>query len=279
MSQTSSPLFTPPASPKLSEETDTASLEAPAIPGLYYFTNFFVGEETEHIVEEIIKQGYFDVDQGRDQAVLFGSRGSEQDAGLPQWTRDFLSLVASRLKMQNALPRDTYELLFPSTTEEVGSKTYIRQLILNCYQPGQGIAAHIDLPHKFLDGIMIFSFGSSITMTFENVQDEPVKESVYLTPCSLCVLSGESRWQWKHGIPQREGDYVWNASKDGKRYIKRGQRLSITVRWYRLEDGDHTSNSMNGLEHKIHEGGKDMLDTGKMEGKCSDTRLSASCNT
>jgi alkylated DNA repair dioxygenase AlkB len=262
-----SPLFTPPASPQnTASDEELATLDVPPIPGLYYFTDFFSSEEAEHIVEEVIEQCYFDVDNGRDQAVLFGSRGADRDAGLPQWTRSFLSLVASHLKGKDLLPAEVYDLLFsPQSTRN--SNTYTRQLILNCYQPGQGISSHIDLPHKFLDGIMIFSFGSAIAMTFESVKSRSAKHSVYLLPGSLCVLSGESRWHWKHGIPGRRGDYV------AKRHIKRGQRLSITVRWYRLEDGGGEElNCDIGNEEESEEG------TGRQGGNNSDARLAASCN-
>ncbi|UZJ51567.1 hypothetical protein CBS101457_000887 [Exobasidium rhododendri] len=214
-----SPLFTPPSSPTQSSEATellpsdlVSTMSGPEIPGLFYFPGFIISSESEHIVQDVINQDYFDVDNGRDQAVLFGSRDRCQDAGLPSWTHELLSLAASRLREAPSLPPDVLTLLFPdpSLTIFQGSPacSITRQLILNCYQPGQGISSHIDLPNKFLDGIMIFSFGSGIAMTFQKEEEKEKLHSVYLMPCSLCVLSGESRWEWSHGIPERTGDWV-----------------------------------------------------------------------
>lgn len=240
MSETSSPLFTPPDSPQLpsSVDVDVASFdEGPDIPGLFYFPNFIPSTEAESIVEDIIHEEYFDVEGGRDQAVLFGSRETDQTKTLPQWTIRLLTMAQKRLREGCLIPDKTAELLFPTSNRCPidGNVSYTRQLILNCYRPGQGIASHVDLADKFLDGIMIFSFGSGITMTFQKMQDETLKHSVYLQPCSLCVLSDESRWKWSHGIPQREFDWVWNKDRREKEYRKRGLRLSITIRWYKLE--------------------------------------------
>lgn len=42
-----------------------------------------------------------------------------------------------------------------------------RQMIINLYQPGQGLSSHVDLPHRFGDGIILCSFGSGTVMEFE----------------------------------------------------------------------------------------------------------------
>ncbi|PWN86595.1 hypothetical protein FA10DRAFT_217970, partial [Acaromyces ingoldii] len=117
-------------------------------------------------------------------------------------------------------------------------------VILNLYEAGQGLASHIDLPHQFDDGILVCSFGSGCTMRFsressaggeqwqekgQNEEREQV-EHVYLEDRSLVLLSGESRWAWKHGIEARDEDLVEGEAGEVER-IRRGKRLSITVRW------------------------------------------------
>lgn len=47
-----------------------------------------------------------------------------------------------------------------------------RQLILNLYQAGQGLSPHVDLPHRFGDGIILCSFGGATVMEFERTEPE-----------------------------------------------------------------------------------------------------------
>lgn len=54
--------------------------------------------------------------------------------------------------------------------------------------------------------------------------------SVYLPARSIIVMSGESRFTWKHGIARVKEDIV--ESSDGIRSnFARGERLSVTYRW------------------------------------------------
>ncbi len=96
----------------------------------------------------------------------------------------------------------------------------LNQCIINMYLPGQGISAHIDST-AYMDHICCFTVGSPSTLVFS--RDEETKE-VYPMPGSLYVMSGESRYDWKHSMPSRKSDVV-----DGKR-IPRGTRISITFR-------------------------------------------------
>lgn len=95
------------------------------------------------------------------------------------------------------------------------------QVIINEYQPGQGIAPHIDNPKFFGDVVCSLSLGSGANMTFEKGSE---KRDVYLEVNSLVVLEGEARHNWTHGISPRKTDDV-----GGKR-VARGRRVSITFR-------------------------------------------------
>jgi alkylated DNA repair dioxygenase AlkB len=95
------------------------------------------------------------------------------------------------------------------------------QVIVNEYQPGQGIAAHVDSP-AFGPVVASLSLGSGCLMGFEGPGGEAL--SIWLEPGSLLVLSGEARSSWRHGIAQRRSDLV-----DGVRR-PRGRRVSLTFR-------------------------------------------------
>jgi alkylated DNA repair dioxygenase AlkB len=91
------------------------------------------------------------------------------------------------------------------------------QLIINEYQPGQGIAPHIDNTRNFADGIVSISLGADIIMDF--TMGEKKREKM-LHRRSALVLHGDARYKWKHGITARKKD---NGSD-------RGTRVSLTFR-------------------------------------------------
>jgi alkylated DNA repair dioxygenase AlkB len=97
------------------------------------------------------------------------------------------------------------------------------QVIINEYEPGQGIAPHIDCRDCFDDTIASLSLGSSCVMQFVRLKTQKTVP-VFLGRRSLVVLSGEARHVWRHGIPPRKSDPF-----EG-RVVARGRRLSITFR-------------------------------------------------
>lgn len=98
------------------------------------------------------------------------------------------------------------------------------QVIINEYEPGQGISSHIDCEPCFKDTIVSLSLGSGCVMNFINKSDRTKKIPVWLAPRSLVVLSGEARYEWLHGIAARKWD-EW----DGHKY-ERQRRVSLTFR-------------------------------------------------
>ena len=101
------------------------------------------------------------------------------------------------------------------------------QAIVNEYEPGQGIAAHVDCEPCFGDTIASVSLGSLCVMDFCE-RSSGRKTSVLLEPGSLLVMSGSARYAWTHGIAARKSDPI-----DGTRR-KRERRVSITFRTVRL---------------------------------------------
>jgi alkylated DNA repair dioxygenase AlkB len=97
------------------------------------------------------------------------------------------------------------------------------QLIINEYEPGQGIANHVDCEPCFGDTIISISLGSSCIMDFINLRTKQ-KVEVMLESGSLVVLSGEARYLWTHGIAQRKTDN-FNGLKTQRRL-----RISMTFR-------------------------------------------------
>ena len=96
------------------------------------------------------------------------------------------------------------------------------QMLVNEYLPGQGIAMHVDY-EPFGRTVASVSLLSRCVMDFRHVETDQ-RESMWLAPRSLLILSDEARYQWRHGISRRKTDLC-----NGVR-IPRERRLSITFR-------------------------------------------------
>ncbi len=97
------------------------------------------------------------------------------------------------------------------------------QVIINEYQPGQGISAHIDCVPCFTDTIASLSLGSHCMMDFAHSKTGE-KSSLLLEPRSLLVLSGDTRYHWQHAIAGRKTD------RHNGQVIQRTRRISLTFR-------------------------------------------------
>ena len=96
------------------------------------------------------------------------------------------------------------------------------QVIINEYEPGQGIAPHIDRT-RFDRTVASLSLGSPCVMDFIHA-DTGEKISRLLEPRSLLLISDEARYQWMHGIAPRKTDRYHGQ------IIMRGRRISLTFR-------------------------------------------------
>ena len=97
------------------------------------------------------------------------------------------------------------------------------QLIVNEYEPGQGISAHVDCIPCFGSIVCALTLGSGCVMEFTQVAGLGA-ESLLLECGSLLVLAGAARYQWKHSIPARKSDKL-----DGG-LLRRSRRVSLTFR-------------------------------------------------
>lgn len=96
------------------------------------------------------------------------------------------------------------------------------QVIVNEYEPGQGISPHVDCVPCFGPAVAAVSLGSACVMDFAH--GEGARVPVRLAPASLCVMTGPARYEWRHGIAARKSD----PGQGGR--IPRGRRVSVTFR-------------------------------------------------
>jgi alkylated DNA repair dioxygenase AlkB len=97
------------------------------------------------------------------------------------------------------------------------------QLIVNEYNPGQGIARHTDCVPCFGPVIVSLSLNSTCMMEFEQFSSTK-KGTMMLAPRSLLVLTDEARYDWMHSIPARHEDLFQDE------LITRTRRVSLTFR-------------------------------------------------
>ena len=124
---------------------------------------------------------------------------------LPDWSRDVLSDFAK------------------ASPEAKRHAATFDQMIVSEYEAGQGIGRHVDAVKVFAEGIAGFSLLSGCCLRFTPLvpaADRPVVE-VYLPARAALLMTGPSRYDYKHEIPRRAADFAWG---------ERRRRLSLTFR-------------------------------------------------
>jgi alkylated DNA repair dioxygenase AlkB len=106
--------------------------------------------------------------------------------------------------------------------EKLGKEYNFNQVIVNNYDPGQGISAHTDVK-EYGEVIGCYTIGSGATMLFTKGDD--IMYDLYVKKNSLYIMSGDSRYKWKHEMSGRKTDMVNNKR------VKRDRRISITFRY------------------------------------------------
>ncbi len=181
---------------------------APAITGLFYIADY-IDESTEASLLEVIDNQPWMNDLKR-RVQHYGWRydykarnvSSDLQIGeLPDW----LQQHAVRLQQAG---------YFSEAPDQV---------IINEYQPGQGISAHIDCIPCFADTIASLSLGSPCVMDFTHSKTGE-KLSLLMEPRSLLVLGGDARYVWQHAIAGRKADRYNGYT------IQRTRRISLTFR-------------------------------------------------
>ncbi|KAL5795584.1 hypothetical protein ACOSQ2_000404 [Xanthoceras sorbifolium] len=216
-------------------DDDDGSSQYPAwqrikeIKGLCLCRDFLSPQQQASLLSAIHKEGWF-TDASHNQAMRFGD--------LPTWATKLSSSI------REVVLQDDHDLVANEEAKEacllpsdlLWREPLFDQLIVNVYQPGEGICAHVDLM-RFEDGIAIVSLESSCVMHFTRVEeacaiekgeikDPPAaKIPIYLTPGSLVLMSGEARYLWKHEINRKPGFQMWEGKE-----LNQERRISITLR-------------------------------------------------
>ena len=226
-------------------ELPIATRLAPSIQGLYFDPSILIPQELADDLWSEAIQRYF-TKPNVNQIMLFErasetiSDGDHCNVRLPAFLLNLLVVISKLLR--SILPNEIHDLLFlPSERKRA------RQAILNLYNPGEGITAHVDLLKRYGDGIIGVSLHGGCVMQFGRVpdgmevdgygerpdqyaaqSDSTDTSNLYLPPRSIVVLTGDARYKWTHGIQQRRCDLVrQNDSPDSNSLRMHGEFFLI----------------------------------------------------
>jgi len=183
----------------------------PQISGLSYLPGFITADQSAALIAEIDNQAW--------RADL---KRRVQHYG---YIYDYRARAISKEMKLGPLP-DWLSGLVAKLTETGIFETTPDQVIINEYEPGQGISAHIDCVPCFGDVIASLSLGSAVDMSFRKDREAI---NLRLEPQSLLVLGGEARFKWQHAIASRKSDKVDNTR------VSRSRRVSLTFRTVKIE--------------------------------------------
>jgi len=174
------------------------------ISGLSYYRDFLTTSEQESVIREVDARPWLSDLKRRVQhyGYKYDYRARKVDPSMyVGLLPPFAIEIAQKLRARELL-------------EEMPD-----QLIVNEYEPGQGITAHIDCEPCFKNTIVTVSLGSAYVMDLICVATKEVKP-VLLEMGSALVLRDEARYEWMHRIQARKSD-------DG---VPRRRRVSLTFR-------------------------------------------------
>jgi alkylated DNA repair dioxygenase AlkB len=185
------------------QSTDGADLDL-GIKGLTYRAGFLTPQEQETALAEVDRQSWQNDLKRRVQH--YGYR------------YDYKARRVDHSMRLGELP--AFALVIAQKLVDFGLMTQMPdQLIVNEYEPGQGITAHIDCEPCFGPCIATVSLGWVYEMQFIHAETREVR-AIMLAKGSALAMTDEARYQWLHQIKARRFDHR----------IRRQRRLSLTFR-------------------------------------------------
>ena len=196
-------------------DVDRSPIRVPAIGGLRYVEDFLSAREQERVIQAIDASSWRNDLQRRVQH--YG------------WRYDYKARVVTRNMRIGPFPPWLQALGL--RLREVGLFGRVPdQAIVNEYQPGQGIAMHVDR-QCFGPVVATVSLGDAWQMDLRPTRPTNAHaEHVLLGTGSVLVLTGDARYRWLHGIAPRRRE------RDGDHWRPRERRLSVTFRTVLLDE-------------------------------------------
>ena len=192
------------------EDLDSFSPKMKGLPsGLFYYEKEIDEKKEKNLID------FLDENDGVKWKSLSDSKNSRK---VQHYGYKYNYKTGNVKEKGDPIP-DEFNFLISDLNKKFGKK--FNQVIVNNYEEGQGISAHTDVK-EYGDIIGCYTIGSGATMRFSKGEK---KIDLYVKSRSLYVMTGESRYDWKHEMISRKSDLVEGVK------IKRGRRISITFRY------------------------------------------------
>jgi alkylated DNA repair dioxygenase AlkB len=178
------------------------------IDGLEYIPNFITHQKQEELLKLVNENMWLNDLKRRVQHYC--------------WKYDYKAKRTSQELYIGKLPDWLNDLAFLLHKKNIFTEAP-NQVIINEYNPGQGISPHIDCINCFSEVIASISLNSGCYMDLTKPKTLE-KNSIYLEPLSLLILKNEARYNWLHSITARKKDNINGQN------IPRSRRISLTFR-------------------------------------------------
>ena len=178
--------------------------------GLILVNNFITEDTEDKLLDFLEDEDWVNVSGSNREVIHYGYKYPYSGKGYLEKTTKIPRIIRKLIKLMNDIPQ--LEDFHPN------------QVIVNKYEPGQGIGAHTDHEKFFKDKIVSISILSGIAIKFQHKYDSSKTNEIYADKNSLYAMTGESRYDYTHQIAKRNSDMI-----NGKR-VKRDMRISITFR-------------------------------------------------
>ncbi|KAG1369321.1 hypothetical protein G6F61_012431 [Rhizopus arrhizus] len=187
------------------------------IQGLILIENAVSKEEEDHLIEQVNKQ-------------IWSGLGIGPNPELKRRTQQYGHLFSYRyrkvLEEYGPLP-EFVEFFVNRILENQWMPNKPNHLLVNEYNPGQGIMPHTDAPALFGPCILSLSLLSDCLMKFTSSEatHDSTSIDIVLPRRSLVILSGNARYRYKHSISKDFEEMTPEGS-----IIHREKRISFTFR-------------------------------------------------
>lgn len=188
------------------------------IPGLTIIENFITEDEETALLNQLDKQPWSkDISrktQHYGRKYDYSTRSLKDAPAVP----DFLASLGQKITAVNDIKNNNINF---------------DQVIVNRYEPGEGIAPHVDHQRLFGPIVTSISLQDDVVMDFNNVGDVDniniTHVAMPLKRRSLLIMRDAARYKYTHGIKMSTED-VWKPVGQATQRRRRGTRTSITYR-------------------------------------------------
>ena len=197
------------------------------IPGLYYQANFLTEEEEKQILSIIDSNEWNHDIQRKTQYYGYTYYHTRHNSTSMQPTEQIENTHFPLSQLQFVIDKFKDTTIFPPDHPPT-------QILVNEYLRNMSIKGHVDNVDAFGDVIISLSLCGPAYMTMRSIENPNIVAKVFMEERSILIMSGDSRFKWRHAITKQRRVYLPTK----KITILRDdtyRRVSLTIREIKIE--------------------------------------------